>query len=117
MDNEKTEIKADTLDFIFEYTKNAPEAQLKDVEALDSKVIQILSISSVIVGLIGFAIGESDINPKSLTALIIALAAYMALAILAFVHLKTTSYRRSIQADVLWNTLWAADIKDIKHLE
>jgi len=113
--NNSQPIKRDTLDFIFEYTKNASEVQLKDVESLDNKVIQILSISSIIIGLIAFAIGRSNINYLALMPLVIALLAYIALVISAFIHLKARGFRRSIQADVLWENYWQDDIEEIKH--
>ncbi len=115
MENKSESLKSETLDFIFEYTRQAPEIQLKDVEALDGKVIQILSVSSVIIGLVGFAIGKNEIKFPYLTPFLVALLAYVALAVTAFIHLQAREYRRSIQADVLWDTFWKDDIKDIKH--
>ncbi|MDD4876935.1 MAG: hypothetical protein PHQ86_07400 [Dehalococcoidales bacterium] len=115
MENNEPEINRESLDFIFEYTRNAPELQLKDVEALDNKVIQILSVASVIIGLIGFVIGKANINVLSLIALLIALLAYIVLAIFAFIHLKSTNFRRSGQADTLWDEFWSDDVKSIKH--
>jgi len=115
MPDEKKEVKEDTLNFIFEYTKDAPETQLKDVEGLDNKVIQILSVSSVIIGLVGFAIGKNGIGFPALWPLILALLAYMGMAVLSFAHLKPADFRRSFQADKLWAYFWNADIQDIKH--
>jgi hypothetical protein len=114
MDAKQPEINKDTLEFIFEYIKDAPEAQLKDVEALDNKVIQILSVSSLIIGLIGFVIGKSGINFPALLVLFLGLLAYVALAVTAFIHLKSANFRRSFQADVLWKTFWADDVGAVK---
>jgi len=112
---ESQPIKRDTLDFIFEYTKNAPEIQLKDAEALDNKVIQILSISSVIIGLIAFATSKGGLHTSALVSLGTALVAYTGLALSAFIHLKGSSYRRSLQADKLWEMFWEDDVSEIKH--
>lgn len=116
MDNKEPQpIKKDTLDFIFEYTKNAPEIQLKDAEALDNKVIQILSISSVIIGLIAFAVSKGGLHTCALVSLSAALVAYIGLALSAFIHLKGAPYRRSLQADKLWEMFWEDDVSKIKH--
>jgi hypothetical protein len=112
---DKSIIKQDTLDFIFEYIKGAPEIQLKDVELLDNKVIQILSVTSIIIGLIGLVIEKGIVGIMALTSLVIALIAYIVIVILSLVHLKAIEYRRSIQADQLWDTFWDDDITDIKH--
>ena len=114
-DKSDKSLKTESLDFIFEYTRSGPEVQLKDVEALDNKVIQILSVSSVIIGLVGFTIGKNGVKFPYLTTFIVALLAYMSLAVSAFIHLKANKYRRSLQADVLWQEFWESDVKDIKH--
>jgi hypothetical protein len=48
-------INPQTLEFIFDYTKNGPDAQLKDAEAIDSKMTGLFSAASVIIALAGLS--------------------------------------------------------------
>jgi hypothetical protein len=49
------DIKPETLDFIFDYTRDAPERQLQDAKDLDNKMAQLFSVASVVIGLAGLA--------------------------------------------------------------
>jgi hypothetical protein len=104
---------AETVDFIFQYVKDAPERQLAGVEALDAKMVQIFSAGSVIIGLAGLTSGSQ--KPASAALMAFAVAAYVAVAALALVHLWARDYRRSLQASELWRKLWASPVADIKH--
>jgi hypothetical protein len=109
-------LKQDTLNFILEYTKGAPEQQFRDAEALDSKVVQALSIASVVIGLLGFAVGHVYINSLSFISLpCLACAAYLGVVISCFRHLGTKLFHRSLHADTLWQDYWDEEVIDIKH--
>jgi len=110
-------LKQDTLNFILEYTKGAPEQQFHDAEALDSKVVQALSIASVVVGLLGFAVGRAYITNSLWFILLPSLAclAYLGVIISCFRHLEAKLFHRSFHADTLWQDYWNDEVIDIKH--
>jgi len=103
----------ETIDFIFEYTKDAPERQLAGAEALDAKMVQVFSAGSVIIGLGGLA--STGQKPYSAVLIAFAVVAYVGLGAFAFAHLWAREYRRSLQADELWRKLWASNVRDIKY--
>ncbi len=104
---------AETIDFIFQYVKEAPERQLAGAEALDAKMVQIFSAGSVVIGLAGLTSGGQA--PLSAIFMAFAVAAYVALSGFAFLQLWARDYHRSLQADELWLKLWASAVPDIKH--
>jgi hypothetical protein len=115
-ESKDNKLKQDTLNFILEYTKGAPEQQFRDAEALDSKSVQALSIASVVIGLLGFAVGHSYTN-SLLFILLPCLAglAYLGVVISCFLHLGTKLFHRSLHADTLWQDYWNEEVIDIKH--
>ena len=48
-------IDPQTLEFIFNYTKDGPDAQLKDAEAMDAKITTLFGAASVIIALAGLS--------------------------------------------------------------
>jgi len=104
---------AETIDFIFQYVKDAPERQLAGVEALDAKMVQIFSAGSVIIGLAGLTSGSQ--KPASALLMAVAVAAYVAVAALALAHLWARDCRRRLEGLELWQKLWASPVADIKH--
>jgi hypothetical protein len=114
--NKSTLSKLDTLDFIFDFVKDAPERQLHDAEMLDNKIIQILSVASIIIGLVGFGVGKISLNHTAeIAPLIVAILAYIVVVCLSIIHLKAISFRRSLHADELWQEHWDENVVDIKH--
>jgi len=103
----------ETIDFIFNYIKDAPERQLAGAEALDAKMVQIFSAGSVIIGLGGLTSGSH--KPLSAALIAFAIVAYVGLGVAALAHLWARDYRRSLQADELWTKLWASAVTDVKH--
>jgi hypothetical protein len=109
-------LRQDTLDFILGYTKGAPEQQLRDAEALDSKSVQALSIGSVVIGLLGVAVGYAHANSVLFVLLpCLAGAAYLGVVVSCFRHLGTKQFNRSLHADALWQCYWNEEVSDIKH--
>jgi len=108
-------IKADTLDFIFEYIKDAPEKQLLSAERLDNKVIQILSVATILIGLIGLAVDRTKINNIMIIPLIFIVLSYVAVVVVSSFHLRAKTFHRSVHADTLWNKCWNSEIIGIKH--
>jgi hypothetical protein len=111
--NVQHEPPPETVDFIFQYIKDAPERQLAGSEALDAKMVQIFTAASVIIGLAGLTSGSQ--KPVSAVLLVFAVIAYVGGAGCALVQLWARDYRRSLQADELWRKLWASPVSDVKH--
>ena len=107
------EIDARTLDFIFDYTRDGPAQQFADVDALDSKMIQVFSAASVIIGLGGLSSNKG--GAISAAFLLLAVSAYVWTGFQAFQHLAPRRVRRSIQADEMWQRGWQLSIGDLKH--
>ena len=109
-------VPAETLDFLFEYTREAPQQQLATVDALDNKAFALFSASAVVVGLAGIGTWSSNDIPLGAGIL-------LALAVVAFVVVGASvlystwvrRFRLSFQANVLWEDYWDEDIDRIKH--
>lgn len=111
-----SKLKQDTLNFILEYTKSAPEQQFHDAEVLDNKVVQALSIASIVIGLLGFAVGHTyPISLSFITLPCLACLSYLGVVISCFRHLRTKIFHRSLHADTLWQDYWNEEVIDIKH--
>ena len=112
---EGTQLNPETLDFIYQHTRDAPEAQMRDVEALDAKMVQVFSAASVVVGLAGLAVSRVEGNTVAASLLMAALAAYMVTTAFALLHLRVRRVRRSFQADALWPDWWDRQPVALKH--
>lgn len=88
---------------------------MQDSRDIELKAIGIFSAATVVIGLVGFSAGRVHNDPASLAFLVLALAAYICSAGLAFVCLRTRPFLRSIQADWLWPNRWQDSVEDIKH--
>lgn len=108
------EIKPDTLDFIFDFTREAPERQIQSAEALDNKMAQLFSVASVVIGLAGIA---SPTQGSGWTdwLLVAGLGFYILTAGVALIHLFPKVQYRSLHADVLWTQYWESEVFQIKH--
>lgn len=108
------EIKQETLEFIFDYTRDAPEKQLQDAKDLDNKIAQLFSVGSIVIGLAGLA----NLGPSTggdVWFLLIALGFYVIGAIVALISQFPTVQWRSLHADVLWEEYWQKDVSAIQH--
>jgi len=112
----RDEMRVDTLDFVFDLVRDAPEKQLHDLEALDNKMVQIFGAASIVIGLAGVSDAITDRPLAADVLLVAALVTYVATAIVAFFHLRLREFRRSLHADVLWDEMWQLDPTQIKHV-
>jgi hypothetical protein len=108
-------LSTDTLDFIWQLTKDATEVQLKDVESLDSKAFQIISVASVVIGLTSLAALKTPITGTPGAYLIVTAVAYAICGLFSLGSLQIRKYRRSLYADELWPKHWMDTPDDIKH--
>ena len=105
-----TDIKPETLDFLYEFITPLSERQLQSADALDSKAVQLFSAASIVIGLLGVA-GTSVAGGFLVAAAVI----YLAVAISTFYAVKIRRYRVTRHGDVLWQEHWQRDVAAIKH--
>ena len=111
-----TNWKQESLEFIFEYIKEAPEKQVQTADALDTKMVQIFGAASIIIGLAGLSSVSLSTERWVILPLIGALLAYIAVAVVTFVHLGPKAMRRNLHADVLWPDYGEYEVQDIKEI-
>ena len=109
-------VPADTLDFLFEYTREAPQRQLEAMSALDTKAFALFSASAVVVGLASVGIwGRQELPSGAGILLVLAVAAFIAVAYAVLDSVRLRRYRSADHADVLWQEYWDLEVSDIKH--
>lgn len=95
-------VSAQTLDLIFEHVKDAPEKQVEDVGAIDAKFIQVFAAASVLLGAIALVDSKhGDAWGTRLT--VVALALYLVMAVVSFIHLRPITLHGARYADTLWD--------------
>src|SRR5215203_2944995 len=104
-----------TVEFIFEYTKDAPERQARDIDSLDTKMVQVFSAASVVVGLVGVSGNNLGNTPAANPLLALAVISYVVAAVVALFHLSPKEQRRSLHVEDLWPKGWNQSVKDIQH--
>ena len=105
----------DSLEFILEHIREAPEKQIQAIDTLDSKMIQIFAAASIVIGLTGLGSvtgsGRFDAIP-----LVLSLIAYVSVAAVAIVHLWPRNIRWNLHADSLWPEYGKYDVEDIREV-
>lgn len=109
----ETPINPETLNLIIEATKAGPESQLRDVDAMDAKAVQIFATASVIVGLAAFA-GTAG-GSVSTGLFILGFIAYAVAASGAFSSLRVRDYLRPFPADSALDSFWDAEPFEVQH--
>ena len=116
-----------TLDFIYEHTKEAPNSQTKDSEQLDVKLTAVLASATVAIGfgsrlstpdepsMPGVVAEWIDLSTPDLCFYLASLCWAIVVVTTAW-SLVTKRYRRSYQADVLWNQHRDKDQYRVKQL-
>lgn len=106
----------ETIEFIWEETRGAVDAQLRLAETLDSKAFQAIGVGSVLIGLV--ALG-SDILLSAPTLsrwlLPVSVSAYTLSALFTFLTVNVRHYRLGNRADELWPMRWQFRPVEIKH--
>ena len=114
--NAAAKISPERLDFLFTQVKDAPAAQLASQEALDTKLLQIFAVGSVVIGLAGLAVRETVDAEGAISGLLItSVVAYVALALVSLWQIWPRYFRVTCHADVLLKDYWDTDVADIKH--
>ena len=110
------QLNSDTLDFIYQHTKGATEAQSNDIDALNTKATQTFLAGSIVVGLAGVALPGEGNADYAVWMIVAAIAVYVALAITAYFPLRISRFRHAFYADVLWPQYGGEEAQSVKHL-
>ena len=109
----KESIDPNTLDLIYEVTRQGPPAQFREIESLDGKSVQIFSAASVVIGLT--AISQTPRSDAATGLLILALAAYFVVALAALGGIWTRRTLRPYHSDTLLEDFWQDSADEVKY--
>ena len=108
--------QSDSLEFIFDHIRDAPERQIESADSLDSKMVQIFVSASIIIGLAGLSSNTVNVTGWELIPLMGAILSYVAVAWVALMHLRPRAMRRNLHANVLWPKYGRFEIADVKEV-
>jgi hypothetical protein len=113
MPEERRELEAPTLDLLFELTRHAPEAQLRNVDSIDAKIVQVFAVASVLIGLASLR----GVHHQTIAGILLgaAVVAFLFVAYHVLRTLWTTRFRILISPTQLWRDYWADSPDSIKH--
>ena len=106
----------ETVEFIWEETRGAVDAQIQRSENLDAKAFQAIGVGSVLIGLV--AVGANALlaaPPATRWLLVAAVVSYALAALFTFLSVNVRRYRLGNRADELWPTRWQFTPLEIKH--
>lgn len=108
------EYDPDTLEAIYQAVKDAPLTQLRDVDALDTKIMSSFAAASVVIGLGG--LGAANVQRGSVTVLwlLLAIGWYLGVGGLTLANLRPQWFRGPVNAETLWDTHWDLSPSDVK---
>ena|SRR2546428_2258957 len=111
----RNETRMEALDFILNFTKDAPDRQLRDMNDLDTKVVQTFGAASVVIGLAGLSSVQATAKPIVIGLLADAVFSYVVVAGLAIWHQFAKHVNPGRYAATLWENFWDSPVQDIKH--
>ncbi len=108
-------VPPETLDFLFNYTREAPQRQLEAVDSLDNKAFALFSSSAVVIGLAGVGLWSRQDMPAGAGVLLsLAVGAFLVVAAMVVYSTWIRRHRLSFQADELWESYWNEPVLEIK---
>lgn len=111
------QMDSETVKTFYELVKDVPERQIDNGAALDTKMVQVFSAASVVVGLtaLSFASTAARGGWEVTVLLVIAMLAYVATAYVAFQHLRPKRYKR-LKFDEIWRYCWPLKPEEIQRV-
>jgi hypothetical protein len=106
------ELRAETLDFILDYTKDAPRRQAEVSHMIDTKALQVFAAASIVLGL---AAAGPLREGAAVWLFGVALFVYVGAAVAAFFVLRTRDFRVVDDAENIWPQYWHVELVDVKH--
>ena len=110
-----TDWNQDSLEFVLDHIRDAPEKQIQAIDTLDTKMIQIFVSASIVIGLAGLS-SASGSERWEVVPLVLALLAYVSVAAVAIIHLWPRDIRWNLHADSLWPEYGKYDVEDIREV-
>jgi hypothetical protein len=112
-------VNPQALSFILDWVKDTPERQSRDAEYLNSKVLQIFTAASILIGFVGFsntvAPGPSPSrNPLVAALVVLALVTYLVVTLVTFFTIRTKAFSAARLGDELWRNYWMDEEDTIK---
>jgi hypothetical protein len=112
-------VNPQALSFILDWVKDTPERQSRDTEYLNSKVLQVFTAASILIGFVGFsntvAPGPSPSRNPVVTALVVlALVTYLVVTLFTFFTIRTTALSVTRLGYELWQKYWKDEEDTIK---
>lgn len=110
----KKKVDPETLDFIYDHTKEGPNLQFRDSEHLDTKITAVFAAATAAIGFatrlpktegpLGDYVVASWSGRFNLVdaCFYLAVASWLVVVVVTLLHLRTKSHHRAIRADVLW---------------
>jgi hypothetical protein len=106
MNESKERPTEQTLDLLYELTRDAPSAQLQASDAVDGKIVQTFAAAGVLIGLAAVHENRSDVATAFVA---LAVLAFFAVAAVGICSLRGRQYRVTVGADQLW-TRYRSDV-------
>jgi hypothetical protein len=107
------QIPAGTLDFIYQATRDGPESQSRDVDAMDQKSVNIFAAASIVIGLASFS---RDAGGSAATVCFaLALGAFAVCVVATILAMKIRVFFNTSHADYLWPHYFDVKPEEIKH--
>ncbi len=105
----------ETLEEIYNLVRGSLDRQADEGQMLDSKMVQIFSAASIVVGLAGFSISSGAVvNTPAALLLFLAFVAYAVVAYVAFKHLTPKTYYLLNYPDV-WRKSWSDNPSELHY--
>jgi hypothetical protein len=101
--------QADTLDLIYEVTRQGPAHQFQELQALDGKNAQVFSVASVVIGLASLA------PEREVYLLALAVVAYVVVALASLWSVWVRPTRRPFHSDSLLDDYWQREAPFVKY--
>lgn len=105
-------LQPETLDFIFEQSREVPDTQMRTAEALDAKTVQVFAAATVVIGL---AAAGGIRGHASVGWLVAAAVAYLVALVAAITALDVRDFRTNTSPTELWEKHWQDGVHEIKH--
>jgi hypothetical protein len=104
-----------TVDVIYDRLSGVAEAQFGDQANLDGKMIQIFTAASVVMGLTGISAVAATAQPGlGVVFLSLALASYVAVAVLTGIEFWTRKFEALRFGSTLWDYEWDQEPVQVK---
>lgn len=105
-------LRPETLDFIYEASRETLPNQVEAAVGMDGKAIQVFAVASVVIGLAA-AGGIHTAAPRILGILLV--VAYVVAAVTSLMTLWVRKFRVADGTEQSWRKYWADPVDEIKH--